>query len=148
MLMEEKKRDSNPGFCYPFSMKSILCAALVFLTAAAFAEQRTWTSSDGSKTFEGTARSYDATRGTVSVVTADGRLLTFPADKLSAADQEWLKTWDASSSPSASAAPDTESEVGSKVAKAKLQKLDGKRYKRAELDKTPEYYLFYYSASW
>ncbi len=129
-------------------MKFLLCAALVFVTAAASAEQRTWTSSDGSKTFVGTARSYDATRGTVSVVTGDGRLLTFPADKLSTADQDWLKTWDASSTPSASAGPDTESEVGKKVAKAKLQVLDGKRYKRAELEKTPEYYLFYYSASW
>ena len=40
------------------------------------------------------------------------------------------------------------SEVGSKVAKAKLNRLEGKRFKKAELTKAPEYYILYYSASW
>ena len=129
-------------------MKTAICAAVLLAFVSVSAEQRTWTSADGTKTFEGTARTFDATKGTVSVVTQDGRLLTFPIDKLSSDDQTWLKNWNNTTSPSASAGPDTESEVGKKVAKAKLQRLDGKRYRRAELEKTPEFYLFYYSASW
>lgn len=129
-------------------MKAAMCAALVLAFLSASAEPRTWTSADGSKTFEGTARSFDPTRGIVSVVTGDGRLLTFPSDKLSTADREWLKTWNPDAGPSATGGPDTGSEVGRKVAKAKLQRLDGERYRKAELEKTPEFYLFYYSASW
>lgn len=129
-------------------MKALLGALLVCLAISVSAEQRTWTSADGTKTFEGKVRSFDETRGTVSVVTVDGRLLTFPIDKLSSADQEWLKSWDSNSGSSAAAGPDTNTEVGKKVAKAKLQRLEGKSFKAAELEKTPEYYLFYYSASW
>ena len=131
-------------------MKSILIAVTLLASGLLLGEERTWTSADGSKTFEGTLRSYDPGTRVVSVVTGDGRLLSFTTDKLSAEDVSFLEEWTPPASPGSSAAagPDTESEVGMRVAKAKLQRLDGERYRRAELEKTPEFYLFYYSASW
>ena len=55
------------------------------------AQARTWTSADGTKTFEGELKSYDAESGQVSVTLPDGREMTFREDKLSAADIAWLK---------------------------------------------------------
>lgn len=134
-------------------MKVFLFSTLLFAVAAtlplvASAEERTWTSSDGSRTFEGRLRSFDPGSGTVSVVTSEGRLLEFTAEKLSEGDREFLQNWKPSSADSPAAGPDTESEVGGKVAKARLHRIDGERYRRAELEKTPEFYLFYFSASW
>jgi hypothetical protein len=54
-------------------------------------QARTWTSADGSKTFEGELKSFDATTGTVNVTQPNGKLLKFTQDKLSAADIEFLK---------------------------------------------------------
>ena len=55
------------------------------------AEARTWTSSDGDRTFEGELHSYDATSGKVTVVLKNRRKLTFNQDKLSEEDVAWLK---------------------------------------------------------
>ena len=55
------------------------------------AEARTWTSSDGDRTFEGELHSYDATSGKVTVVLKNRRKLTFNQDKLSEEDVVWLK---------------------------------------------------------
>lgn len=55
------------------------------------AEGRTWTSADGSKTFEGELQSYDAASGKVSVTLSNGKRMTFLQDKLSAEDIAWLK---------------------------------------------------------
>jgi len=41
-----------------------------------------------------------------------------------------------------------ESDFTRKMAKAKLHRHDGKRYRKADLEKTPKYFLLYYSASW
>jgi hypothetical protein len=41
-----------------------------------------------------------------------------------------------------------ESDFTRKMAKAKLHRHDGKRYRKAELEKAPKYFLLYYSASW
>ena len=82
----------------------------------------------------------------------NGRLVKFNQSVLSAEDQEFLKTNNASSSGGSNAAEIAEklsaSKVGAKVAKAKLERLDGKRFKKAEMEKAPEYYILYYSASW
>lgn len=52
---------------------------------------RSWTSADGTKTFEGELKSYDAASGKVSVTKPNGKRMAFTQDKLSADDIEWLK---------------------------------------------------------
>ena len=52
---------------------------------------RTWTSADGTKTFEGKLKSYDATSGKVSVTKPNGKRMSFTQDKLSTDDIAWLK---------------------------------------------------------
>ena len=126
--------------------KSLLALALSFLLIAS-SGARTWTSSDGSRTFEGEIRSYDANTRTVSVL-ASGRMLTFTAEKLSEDAIAYVKEWEVAQN-----APDpsemlASSVVGKAVLKAKLHRLDGKRFKSAEMEKAPEYYILYYSASW
>ena len=126
--------------------KSLLALALSFLLIAS-SGARIWTSSDGSRTFEGEIRSYNANTKTVSVL-ASGRMLTFTADKLSEDDIAYVKEWEVAQN-----APDpsemlASSVVGKAVLKAKLHRLDGKRFKSAEMEKAPEYYILYYSASW
>jgi hypothetical protein len=62
--------------------------SLVFLAAA---HARTWTNADGTKTFEGELRSYDAATGTVEVTLANGKQMSFNQDKLSEADIAFVK---------------------------------------------------------
>jgi|TARA_B110000305_G_C19445373_1_gene644486 hypothetical protein len=125
-------------------MKVPLIAIAALSLAVSGANARTWTSSDGEKTFEGELRSYNERSGIVTVVIS-GRAVDLPKDKLSAEDINFLE---AAKTPEIAATPDTETEVGAKVDKAKLQRLDGKRYRRSKLEKNPQYYLFYFSASW
>ena len=78
---------------------AVSAAAGALLCAAVHA--RTWTSADGSKTFAGELKSYDAATGTVTVTMANGRVMKFPQDKLSAADIDFVK---ANSKPAGSGA--------------------------------------------
>ena len=68
-----------------------MTVAVAMLLLIGGAQARTWTSSDGSKTFEGELQSYDAAGGKVTVIMGNGRPMTFDQDKLSADDIEWLK---------------------------------------------------------
>lgn len=124
-------------------MKLSLCLLSVLCFTGSPLWARTWTSADGARTFEGELRSYDAETGRVTVI-INGAPLTIRQDKLSEADITFLK--EESDSSAKDSAQD--SVVGAKVAKAKLQVLDGKRYRKAELTKSPDYFVFYYSASW
>ena len=54
---------------------------------------RTWTSADGTKTFQGEIKSYDPSIAVVSVILSNGSLLHFEQDKLSAADIAYLKDY-------------------------------------------------------
>jgi hypothetical protein len=54
-------------------------------------QARTWTSADGSKTFEGELQSFDAASGKVSVTLPNGKRMAFLREKLSAEDIVWLK---------------------------------------------------------
>ena len=65
-------------------------AAILAITLFTGLHARTWTSSDGSKTFEGELKSYDASTGIVEVVVR-GSDLSFTQDKLSEDDIAWLK---------------------------------------------------------
>ncbi len=113
---------------------------------------KTWKSADGSKTFEATFRSYDKNRGTVSVVTQDGKLLTFKQEILSGEDREFILSQEAAQSSPAQPADFTaeleKTKVGKQVANAKLKLVDKKRFASAKLAKAPEFYILYFSASW
>ena len=55
------------------------------------AQARTWTSSDGVRTFEGELKTYDPEKGALTVILANGKSLSFTQDKLSEADITFLK---------------------------------------------------------
>jgi hypothetical protein len=65
-----------------------MVALAAFLTVAA--QARTWTSADGTKTFEGELTSYDEASGKVEV-NSNGKALKFGQDVLSEDDIAWLK---------------------------------------------------------
>ena len=72
--------------------KSILAPlAAAFLTVGASLQARTWTSTDGSKTFEAELEAYDAESGKVTVRLLNGKSMTFLQEKLSEADITFLK---------------------------------------------------------
>ena len=68
-----------------------LAAAIAGTCLLSLSSARTWTSADGTKTFEGELKSYDPEKGLVGVTLANGKPLSFPQDKLSAADIAFLK---------------------------------------------------------
>jgi len=73
-------------------MKLYLVALLLgFGALLSVAEGRTWTSADGSKTFEGKLQSYDAASGKVSVNLRNGKRMSFNQNRLSEDDIAWLK---------------------------------------------------------
>lgn len=128
-------------------MKTSILAAGFLAVAVSAAHARTWTSVDGSKTFEGDLRSYDSSTGQVTVL-VNGRALEFSQDKLSEEDRTFLSEWEQSQAEAEAPRVDAESEIGSKVSKAKLHRLDGERFRRADWEESPKYYILYYSASW
>lgn len=83
---------TQPEYMKPlkrFVRKSLLLAAISSLFLA-LAHARTWTSADGTKTFEGEFNSYDAETGLVTVDLANGKSMVFTQDKLSARDTDYL----------------------------------------------------------
>ncbi|MDP0492631.1 MAG: hypothetical protein Q7Q71_16420 [Verrucomicrobiota bacterium JB023] len=120
--------------------------SLLLMASVPFASARTWTSADGEKTFEGELQKYDAVTDKVTVLT-NGRSLTFATDMLSEADVAYVKEW----KPVEESDPEAELEaqkVGKNLTSRVLSRLDGKRFKKASMEKAPEYYLLYFSASW
>lgn len=74
--------------------------------------------------------------------------MEFTQDKLSADDLTFLSEWAAEANK-----PDLEKtlegqKIGSVLTDRVMSKLDGNKFKKASLDKAPEYYLLYFSASW
>jgi hypothetical protein len=109
---------------------------------------RVFRSADGSKTFEGEIRSYDAEAGKVTVLLKNGRALTFDQAKLSEDDISFCKEWHAEANkPDPTEALEAQI-LGAKIAKAKLHRLVGKKFAKAELEFAPEYYILYFSGSW
>ncbi len=73
--------------------RRIASAAVAFLSILVVGLQaRTWTSADGSKTFEGKLQSYDAVSGKVSVILRNGKSITFQKDLLSEDDIGFLSS--------------------------------------------------------
>lgn len=67
----------------------ILAAVTSLLLTGAHA--RTWTSADGTRTFAGELKSYDAEKGMVTVILPNGRRMSFNQAKLSEADITYVK---------------------------------------------------------
>lgn len=118
-----------------------LLASLVCVSA------RTWTSSDGEKTFEGDLKEFDDTSGKVTVL-VNGKQLVFNQEKLSDDDKTFLTEWKAEADKPESAEVLASQVVGSKLTEKVLSRLDGKKFKKVSMEKAPEYYLVYFSASW
>ena len=73
--------------------RRIASAAVAFLSVLMVGLQaRTWTSADGSKTFEGKLQAYDAVSGKVSVILPNGKSMTFQKDLLSENDIGFLSS--------------------------------------------------------
>lgn len=89
------------------SRLTIGAATAAFLLTSS--QARTWTSADGTKTFEGELKSYDAATGTVSVAMANGKIMKFQQQKLSAADVEFVAH---------SSKPEKPGNAGSSIVKA------------------------------
>jgi len=73
------------------TLKQILATAMIAGLGLGLLPARTWTSADGSKTFEAELGRYDKATGKVTVVlNKNGRSMTFRIDKLSDADKSFL----------------------------------------------------------
>jgi hypothetical protein len=128
-------------------MKFKLLIPSITLLIAGSSWARTWTSADGSKTFEG---DYLSSSSDSVTVLKKGSKLTFKLDLLSEQDQEYVKTMVANE---ANQEANEEAAANFKVsdlgkAFKKLQKFDGKRFSKTELETVPEYFILYFSASW
>ena len=122
----------------------VLTAAL--MTGTLHAEFRTWTRSDG-KSAEldliSTSGEGDTLEGSFKM--KNGQSIDLAASDLSEADAELVKAW----KPEETASVSDSTSVFDDILDGNLEKLDGKRLKRYELEKKPtKYYLFYYTASW
>ena len=82
-------------------MNRLAGSAALLLLLVTGVEARTWTSTDGSKTFEGDLKSFDPATGAVGVTQPNGTVLKFNQDKLAAADVAFLKEQGKVDAPSA-----------------------------------------------
>jgi hypothetical protein len=101
------------------------------------ARARTWTSSDGAKTFEGELKSYDPATGSVGVTLANGKTLSFNQTKLSETDIAFLKEKGAVAAPSKEPA----SSGGGISAKALPDVLPDPDGKEADMSKPVQVYI-------
>ena len=98
MKTQNPNRRSSPRAAWRNHLAAT--AALVLLLGIGV-QARTWTSSDGTKTFEGELKSYDPATGIVNVTQPNGKVMKFQQDKLSAADIEFLKDNGKAAAPAA-----------------------------------------------
>ena len=82
---------SHVRFCQNFRGRILPLAVGLMAILALGAQARTWTSPDGSKTFEGELKSYDPATGMVGVTLPNGKEMVFKQDKLSAEDIAFLQ---------------------------------------------------------
>lgn len=125
--------------------KYLVCSCL--LASLAWAPARTWTSSDGAKTFEGDLKAFDDVTGKVTVL-VNGRNIVFDQDKLSEDDKTFLEEWKAEADKPDAAKALEEQKIGKKLTDEVLSRLKDDKFESVSMEKAPEYYLLYYSASW
>lgn len=117
----------------------LLVFTLLALGGAHGSEMRTWTSSDGGRTVTAEFFSQDDTE--VTLLLQNGRSARVPKSQLSPGDLEYLENIKGVAE-TASSGPE------GKLADALGGKLVDEDGNPAEIAGNPEYYLFYYSASW
>lgn len=118
-------------------------ALIVMLPAHA----RTWTSADGSKSFE--AECIRHNEETVTIMRGL-KMVSFKLSLLSEADREWLTQKEAKKAKPievGEASKDQLGKFGNSISR-KLVIFSGKKYSRHKLETAPDYYLLYFSASW
>ena len=128
-------------------MKKILITLLLATLFASLAQARTWTSTFGS-TVEGDLTAFIEQRF-VKILTGDGRSLSVPIEKLSDADQAYVKEWFAAKSGGIKVPTAASGELNAGLAELLPEKLldaSGSEVSRNQLaGKTVG---FYFSAHW
>ena len=128
-------------------MKRKLLSPLIAFALIGTSSARTWTSADGSKTFEGDLVSCDDTSVTVK---RGFKEMTFKLELLSEEDRKWAKAESiklaAADENKEAAAAFAESDFGKAL--KKVQKLDGKKFKKFEFESAPKQFFIYVAASW
>jgi hypothetical protein len=136
------------------NLKILLFTASLALVGQGPLAARTWTSADGSQTFEGELRALSERTKTVTVLMEGGKLRTFAIRLLSETDRNFLKTEGHKILLAASAGEGADDDLQDhKISKnlAKegvLSKIEGESFAGHKLTKTPDYYIVYFSASW
>src|SRR5690606_23915984 len=118
----------------------ILFVVLALLTTPPLLQARTWTNTSG-QTIEAELVSLKGTGDDEIAVlkAANGRTYDVPLASLSEADQTFARE---------NAVGTEEPSIFKDVLDGKLVALDGRRVKKYEMAEEPEYYAFYFSASW
>ena len=136
------------------NLRLLLATASLALLSQESLTARTWTSADGSKTFEGKLRAVDENRITVSVLMKGGKLVTFATSLLSEKDNAFLKGEEAQMilarlADEGAAEALQNQKIGKRLTKAGiLSKIEGEVFANHQLTRAPEYYIGYFSASW
>ncbi|MBL9160328.1 MAG: redoxin domain-containing protein [Verrucomicrobiales bacterium] len=132
--------------------KTFRLSLLGLLFAATFtnASARTWTNQAG-KTIEADFVSLNGDQ--LVLKGANGKTYEIPLASLSEADQTFAKEQGAASPSSPSASTSASASAGApsvfkELIESKLVAVDGKRVSKYEMAEEPQYYAFYFSASW
>jgi hypothetical protein len=88
--MGGNQQDQQQAMKKHHQIRGALALTSIALALLAGAQARTWTSADGTKTFDGELKSYDAGKGMVTVALPNGKTMNFAQDKLSDADVAYL----------------------------------------------------------
>lgn len=119
-------------------MKHAIIISSLISAVALYGDIRTWTSADGSKTFEGKVISYNDLAKTVTM-DIDGVTVSFDEDKLSKEDLDYLSKWDSEKKTTS---------IQNLISKDKLSRFKETAFAQSDSKKTPKYYILYFSASW
>lgn len=137
------------NFLQTFPMKKPLIILTPLLLSTLSLTARTWTSSDGTRTFEGDFKSYNSSTQTVTVI-KNSKNLQVPISALSAEDQQWIRDNASKPSEAVLSIEDqlADQKVGAHLNSKTLSRFDGAKFVKADLEKAPDYYLLYFTASW
>lgn len=136
----------------PFSL-GVLALLLGCLPLAPRALAREWTSTEGSKIQADLVEVKGEEGAEIAVLKLpNGKLYEVPFTRLSKEDQTFAKSEKGkskapTSSLAAAASPETASAIKSML-EGKLVAMNGKKAGKFEAKENPEYYAFYFSASW
>lgn len=129
-------------------MKIVLLLTLTFSNLVLVAHARTWTSADGSQTFDG---EYVSSTETTVTVIIKGHQRTFKMELLSASDKKWVAAENArreKEAPEKAAQANPEGAKIAKQLKGRTTRLIDGKFVKQDTQKAPAYYLLYFTASW